>query len=355
VFDSNGDLFISDSDNERVREVTPAGIITTVAGNGHLGYSGDNGPATGAQMFMPLGIALDGGGNLYLADYGNSVVRKVTYKSWSQTTTNVTADLNPAPVGGSINFTAGIATLGLISPTGMVTFMDGSVTLGTGALNASGQATYATSNIGIGQHSITAVYAGDGNNAGSISAVLMENINAADFTFSSSPASATVTAGQSGTFTLTVTPQGSFSSPISFSCTGLPTLAACQFSPGAVTPNSCTVTTALTITTMPRSAALALPSSGQRSSPLFAIWLALPSMVGIVLLPAPKRRKLASALFVCLVAGSCLFQVACGGTSNGGSGGGGGTGGTPVGTYTVSVIGGAGSSQHSTTVTLTIQ
>jgi uncharacterized protein (TIGR03437 family) len=72
-----GDLYISDTGNNVIRKVSN-GVITTVAGSGTPGYSGDNGPATGARLSTPLGIALDSGGNLYIADEGNSVVRKVS-------------------------------------------------------------------------------------------------------------------------------------------------------------------------------------------------------------------------------------------------------------------------------------
>jgi hypothetical protein len=65
--DSAGNLYISDIDNFVVRKVSN-GIITTVAGNGTLGYSGDNGPATSAQVAFPKGIAVDSSGNLYIAD-----------------------------------------------------------------------------------------------------------------------------------------------------------------------------------------------------------------------------------------------------------------------------------------------
>lgn len=75
--DSGGNLFFADAANHRVRMVTPAGIISTVAGTGHAGYSGDNGPATAAQLNQPYGVALDTAGNLYIADYGNQRVRRI--------------------------------------------------------------------------------------------------------------------------------------------------------------------------------------------------------------------------------------------------------------------------------------
>jgi uncharacterized protein (TIGR03437 family) len=75
--DSAGNLYIADADNNRIRKVSD-GVITTVAGNGTEGFSGDNGPATSAQLYNPYGVAVDSAGNLYIADYGNNRVRKVS-------------------------------------------------------------------------------------------------------------------------------------------------------------------------------------------------------------------------------------------------------------------------------------
>jgi len=68
ALDSKGNLYISDGGNLRVRKVSPDGIITTVAGNGNRGSSGDGGPATAAQLSNPRGLAVDGADNLYIAD-----------------------------------------------------------------------------------------------------------------------------------------------------------------------------------------------------------------------------------------------------------------------------------------------
>ncbi len=66
--DSAGNVFIADSPNFRVRKVSPGGIITTVAGNGTPGYSGDGGLAASAQLNYPTGVAVDGAGNLFIAE-----------------------------------------------------------------------------------------------------------------------------------------------------------------------------------------------------------------------------------------------------------------------------------------------
>jgi hypothetical protein len=79
ALDGGGNLYIADYGNNAIRRVTAAtGIITTVAGTGIFGYSGDGGPATSAQLAAPAGVTFDGAGNLYIADQENDRVRKVT-------------------------------------------------------------------------------------------------------------------------------------------------------------------------------------------------------------------------------------------------------------------------------------
>ena len=75
--DSAGNVYIADTHYNRIRKVS-SGVITTVAGNGPAGFSGDNGPATSAQLSEPTGIAVDSAGNLYIADFENNRVRKVS-------------------------------------------------------------------------------------------------------------------------------------------------------------------------------------------------------------------------------------------------------------------------------------
>jgi sugar lactone lactonase YvrE len=76
--DSAGSLYIADANNHRIRKVTAPGVITTVAGTGAAGFSGDGGTATAARLFFPAGVAVDSAGNLYIADTSNSRIRKVT-------------------------------------------------------------------------------------------------------------------------------------------------------------------------------------------------------------------------------------------------------------------------------------
>ena len=79
VFDSKGNLYIADANNHVVRRVDTDGVITTVAGTGSSGYSGDGGAPTEAQLNTPRGLAVDSSDNLYISDHDNHRIRKVTF------------------------------------------------------------------------------------------------------------------------------------------------------------------------------------------------------------------------------------------------------------------------------------
>ena len=73
----SGNLYVSDYGNSTVRKITSSGTISTVAGTGIWGYSGDGGPGAKAALASPVAIAFDAAGNLYIGDYGNSTIRKI--------------------------------------------------------------------------------------------------------------------------------------------------------------------------------------------------------------------------------------------------------------------------------------
>ena len=77
VVDGSGNLYVADSNNRRIRRIDPEGVITTIAGTGELGYGGDGGPATEAQLRIPRWLAVDGLGNLYVADLADGRIRVI--------------------------------------------------------------------------------------------------------------------------------------------------------------------------------------------------------------------------------------------------------------------------------------
>jgi trimeric autotransporter adhesin len=99
--DGQGAVYIADSVNERIRQVS-SGIITTVAGNGHPGYNGDNIPATSATLLLPNGVAVDSQGNVYISDSKNQRVRQVSNGTITTVVGNGTAGYN----GDSVSATS---------------------------------------------------------------------------------------------------------------------------------------------------------------------------------------------------------------------------------------------------------
>ncbi len=180
-----------------------------------------------------------------------------------------------------------------------------------------------------------------------------------DFAIGVSPDNATVTRGQSASYTVTVTPQfGPFGNSIALACSNLPALASCMSSPRSLTPNSSSVTSTVTVSTTAPSAFLTPPFGPRDDAPFYALWLGLPGLavVGLALAgQKPKKVKPGFYLSLSLLLALLVLQVACGG-------GGATTSsqppprpGTPTGTFNITITGTAGSLQHSTTATLVVQ
>ena len=74
--DSDGNVYVADTDNHRIRKITPEGVVSTFAGTGIEGHQ--EGAGTAAQFNGPIGVAVDSSGNLYVADGGNGCIRKIT-------------------------------------------------------------------------------------------------------------------------------------------------------------------------------------------------------------------------------------------------------------------------------------
>ena len=144
--DGFGNLFIADTDNNRIRKVDASGIITTIAGNGTAGYAGDGGIATAASLNGPQGVALDGNGNCYISDTTNHCIRKV--------------DIN-----GIITTFAGIGTAGYSGDGGMATNANLNQPYGITA-DAYGQVYFADFNNsrirGVNASGIISTFAGNG-------------------------------------------------------------------------------------------------------------------------------------------------------------------------------------------------
>jgi len=108
LVDAAGNVYIVDTFNDRIRKVTTDGNIATIAGNGNTGYSGDGGPAIAAALNNPEAIAMDAAGNLYIADAVNNRIRKVT------TDGNITTIAGSSSAGG-FGGDGGLATKALLN------------------------------------------------------------------------------------------------------------------------------------------------------------------------------------------------------------------------------------------------
>jgi hypothetical protein len=86
INNTTGEIYIGDTQNNRVRALSTSGIITTLAGNGVSSYSGDGGPATASEVNFPAGVSLDYQDNLYVDDYDNHRIRKITFEDATGTT-----------------------------------------------------------------------------------------------------------------------------------------------------------------------------------------------------------------------------------------------------------------------------
>ncbi len=153
--DAQGDLYIADTGNNRIRRVIPSGIITTIAGTGTAGYAGDGDFATGAQLNAPSRVALDSSGNIYFSDNGNNVVRRIQTDGVIQTVAGngqygfsgdggqATAAMLANPIGlafdaagGLLIADAGNARIRRVDPTGVISTIAGN---GTNALAGDGR------------------------------------------------------------------------------------------------------------------------------------------------------------------------------------------------------------------------
>ena len=191
--------------------------------------------------------------------------------------------------------------------------------------------------------------------AASTSTVLSQVVLAPSFTIAGSPASVTVSAGNSAIYQIVVTGKNNFSGTVTLSCNpGLPFGTSCTTLSASIAPSNTSVTSTLTINTTARSTALLLPFFRDRSAPLFAGWMLVPAIVlGLLGLGAQKRRLRLGYAVALLLVGCVLWQAGC--ASAGSSPRDPTTVGTPAGAYTVTVTGISGTVQQTASLQLVVQ
>ena len=233
------------------------------------------------------------------------------------TMTTVTSPAQNSNLGSSLTFTATVAPgSGTVVPMGTVTFLDGSTVLGSATVvsgsGSNGAATYATSALTAGTHTITASFAGVNGFSNSASIPYTQTITPPTLQAVLSPTSITVSQGASGTATIALTPLGGFSGTATLACGTLPAHLSCSFSSSSLsfTGTAAAQSTTLTIGTKDMSASMRPVNS---RAPMLA-WFAVP-FAGLISLAA--RRRVAMMRIFCFALLALLMGVSgCGATNN---------------------------------------
>jgi hypothetical protein len=236
-----------------------------------------------------------------------------------------------------------VSSAGAGTPTGTVSFLDGTTALGSATL-ANGQASFTTSSLAAGSHTLNASYSGDTNfSSGSGSASVTVNAAPTDFTFvSSGTTTQTVHAGQAATYSFSLTPMaGGYPAAVTFTVSGLPNGATATFSPSSIPASGGAQTVTLTLQTAAKTAM----NGGLWPNGLTPFALAL------LLFPVATWRRLkerrirfgTKLLILATAAGLGAGITGCIGK------------GTSAKTYTVVVTATSGAVQHNSTVTLIVQ
>ena len=199
--DAAGNVYIADWANFRIRMVNTAGIISTIAGNGKFGFSGDGGPATSAMLNYPIAVAVDAVEDVYIADQSNQRIRKVTPPSTAPTITS------PLTASGTV----GTPFFYQITATGFQTSFSTTMLPAGLSVNASGLISGTPTGAGTTNVTLTAT-----NSGGTGTATLVLTINPATPVISSA-LTASGTVGTAFSYQITAT-----NNPTSFGASGLP-------------------------------------------------------------------------------------------------------------------------------------
>ena len=296
-------------------------IGTAVLQSGHVSL-------TTSALAGTYNVSAAYAGNATFAAANSAPITLVVAQAPSQTI--LASSLNPAPAGISITFTA-TTTAGSIAPSGSLQFFDGTTAMGSPVvLNAQGIAAYTTTNLSLGTHPITAVFAGNHDLLANTSAVLQQAIDPyiGDFTITVKPGAASITQGDSATIQVVVNSVNGFNGPLVPACTGIPANTIYTLSPGSFSAGQGTATLAIKTTAPKLNSANKTdpgPAGLHRASPIIFAAFLVASFA-----PRRFRRRL-----LCL--GLLAFCAAIGMNGCGGGSLLSASGGTPQGTYDIQI------------------
>jgi hypothetical protein len=308
--DGQGNLYLADYNNNRVREIASAtGIISTIAGNGTMGLSGDQGPAVSAELEAIYGIALDHLGYLYILNSGVGVTRAVgpgAAQAPSSYFVNLTSS-DPKPrMGEYVTLTAKVlSNLGLPALSGRVTWFIESNKIGTSEVDGSGTATMVTELANAGDVTVAASYSGD------LSGYATLALPVFGYRLSAPSNAMTATTGQSSQLTMNVDAFQGFTGQIDFGCEGLPGPGYCTFSTPTVYLSQTAANQVVTLTVHTQNPAVAKANSLAQSGLLFAGFAPL-----LLLCTRVKwtREHMCALTLVVLGFGLSAVLIGCGGS-----------------------------------------
>jgi sugar lactone lactonase YvrE len=282
--DGQGNLYLADYTNNRVRQIiTATGTISNIAGNGVAGLSGDKGPAVNAELETIYGIAIDYAGYLYILNSGVGITRAVGPGAPQAASSYAVAlsSSDPKPrMGEFVTLTARVTSnLGLPALSGTVTWYKGSVQIGKTQVDGTGTANIVAELAEAGKVTITGSYSGD---LSGYATLVLPVFGYALSTSASGPV--TSTAGHSAQITVDVNGYQGFSGEIDLSCEGLPGPGSCSLSTSSVNLSQTAPSEEVTLTIQTQNPAVAKADSVSHSALLLA------GLCPVFLLLAQRRR-----------------------------------------------------------------
>jgi hypothetical protein len=326
----------------------------TIIGTDHLGYFSDTESGANATIYW---AQFDSAGTRSMQSA--TLTFNAAAASTGSTATRLSSSAANSNVGQTVTFSAMVVpALNTAVPTGTITFMDGTSSLGTASLDATATAQITTSSLSDGTHSITATYSGDSTFSASTSAALTQIVSAPAFSIGINSTALTIPTGTAGLFSINVNPVGGFDAPITLSCKGLPANSACTFSTTTVTPNGSNTSIGISASIVTH---VQVASDAVRSAPLdylknwrrlFSGGVTLSFLVPLMFL---RRRQEIRGLRTLVTLAFCLLVsmtvAGCGSSAlpQGASAV------TPTGTSQVTIVATSGAQTQTAALTLTIQ
>jgi hypothetical protein len=287
---------------------------------GSISYTAQQ--TAGAVMPIASGTSLPAAGAYTLTatftptnsnDYAPSTAMAAFSVSKANVSETLTSSSSQADAGATLTLTDTVTSSTSGTPTGMVNFFSGTTSLGSAALNAGGVASLNIATLPAGTYSVTASYLGDGNFNTNTSTAVSVSIGAPSITLAINSPALTISAGATGSETLTVTPLYGYTGSVSLSCGNLAPGLSCSFSPASSTLGSAAVSSTLTVTTPTPSSSTAMLRNS--SSGLTAAG-GVVAFASAVLPLHPWRRKRYPWVAVLIMAAATAFTIGCGGSSS---------------------------------------